>query len=123
MNPTPALPEVGYRMHTSQLPRVRRTDSMGRLSIRGVTGDNRFWAGAVWRPPPGKRGAALHAALVERPCSCIRRLAGQRSKEIQFTRFFRNASVTTAEMAAQAGAGTAARVSGRDVVLIQDTTE
>src|SRR5207249_2752252 len=30
---------------------------------------------------------------------------------------------TTAEMAAQAGAGTAARVSGRDVVVIQDTTE
>ncbi len=97
---------------------------MGRFLIRGDSDDgDRFWAGAVWRPPPGKRGAALHAALVERPCSCIRRLAGQRSKEIQFTRFLRNASVTTAEMAAQAGAGTAARVSGRDVVVIQDTTE
>jgi Transposase DDE domain len=65
----------------------------------------------------------LHAALVKRPCSCIRRLAEKRSKEIQFTRFLRNPSVTTTEIAAHAAAGTAARVSGREVVAIQDTSE
>jgi hypothetical protein len=65
----------------------------------------------------------LHAALVKRPCSRIRRLAGKRSKEIQFTRFLRNPSVTTTEIAAHAAAGTAARVSGREVVAIQDTSE
>jgi DDE family transposase len=65
----------------------------------------------------------LHAALVARPCSCIRRLAGTRAREIQFTRFLRNGSVTATEMAAHAAARTAARAAGRDVVMIQDTSE
>ena len=58
-----------------------------------------------------------------RPGSCIRRLAGTRAREIQFTRFLRNASVTAAEMAAHAAERTAARAAGRDVVVIQDTSE
>jgi hypothetical protein len=65
----------------------------------------------------------LHAALVARPCSCIRRIAGTRAKEIQFTRFLRNGSVSPVEMAAHAAEGTASRVAGRDVVVIQDTSE
>lgn len=65
----------------------------------------------------------MHAALVARPGSCIRRLAGTRAREIQFTRFLRNASVTATEMAAHAAARTAARAAGRDVVVIQDTSE
>jgi hypothetical protein len=65
----------------------------------------------------------LHAALVARPCSCIRRLGGTRAREIQFTRLLRNASVTAVEMAAHAAERTAARVAGRDVVVIQDTSE
>jgi hypothetical protein len=65
----------------------------------------------------------LHAALVARPCSCVRRLAGTRAREIQFARFLRNASVTAVEMAAHAAERTAARVAGRDVVVIQDTSE
>jgi Transposase DDE domain len=60
---------------------------------------------------------------VARPCSCIRRLAGTRAREIQFTRLLRNHSVTAAEMACQAAERTAARVAGRDVVVIQDTSE
>jgi hypothetical protein len=65
----------------------------------------------------------LHAALVARPGSCIRRLAGTRAREIQFTRFLRNASVTATEMAAHAAERTAAQAAGRDVVVIQDTSE
>jgi hypothetical protein len=65
----------------------------------------------------------LHAALVARPCSCVRRLAGNRAREIQFTRFLRNPGVTAAEMAAHAGERTATRAAGRDVVVIQDTSE
>jgi hypothetical protein len=65
----------------------------------------------------------LHAALVARPGSCVRRLAGTRAREIQFTRFLRNASVTATEMAAHAGERTAALAAGRDVVVIQDTSE
>ena len=65
----------------------------------------------------------MHAALVARPGSCIRRLAGTRAREIQFTRFLRNASVTATEMAAHAGERTAAQAAGRDVVVIQDTSE
>jgi Transposase DDE domain len=65
----------------------------------------------------------LHAALVARPGSCIRRLAGARAREIQFTRFLRNGSVTATEMAAYAAERTAARAAGRDLVVIQDTSE
>jgi Transposase DDE domain len=65
----------------------------------------------------------LHAALVARPGSCIRRLAGTRAREIQFTRFLRNGSVTATAMAAHAADRTAARAAGRDVVVIQDTSE
>jgi len=65
----------------------------------------------------------LHAALVARPGSCVRRLAGTRAREIQFTRFLRNASVTATEMAAHAAEHTAARAARRDVVVIQDTSE
>lgn len=82
-----------------------------------------MWAGAVWRPPLGKRGVALHAALAARPCSCIRRLAGTRAREIQFTRFLRNQAVTVAGMAAHTAERTGARAAGRDVVVIQDTSE
>lgn len=65
----------------------------------------------------------MHAALVARPGSCIRRLGGSRAGEIQFTRWLRNPSVTVGEIAASAGAATAERVAGRAVVAIQDTSE
>jgi hypothetical protein len=42
---------------------------------------------------------------------------------MRFTRFLRNASVTAKAMAAHAAASTAARVAGRDVVVLQDTSE
>jgi DDE family transposase len=60
---------------------------------------------------------------VARPCPCVRRLAGTRAREIQFTRFLRNGSVTATEMAVHAAERTAERVAGRDVVVIQDTSE
>jgi hypothetical protein len=65
----------------------------------------------------------MHAALVARPGSCIRRLGGTRAREMQFTRFLRNGAVTASEMARHAGALTAERVRGREVVAIQDTSE
>lgn len=42
---------------------------------------------------------------------------------MQFWRFVHNPSVTAAEMSNHAAEGTAARVGGRDIVAIQDTTE
>jgi Transposase DDE domain len=65
----------------------------------------------------------LHAALVERPGSCIRRLGGTRAREMQFTRFLRNKAVTAPAMAEHAAERAAARVAGRDVVVAQDTSE
>jgi hypothetical protein len=65
----------------------------------------------------------LHAALVARPGSCIRRLAGTRAREIQFTRFLRNKAVTAAEMTDHAAECTAVRAAGRDVIVIQDTSD
>jgi hypothetical protein len=42
---------------------------------------------------------------------------------VRFTRFLRNHAVTAGEMVRHAAAGTAARVAGRDIVVIQDTSE
>ena len=42
---------------------------------------------------------------------------------MRFTRFLRNHSVTAEEMACHAAKGTAARVAGRDIVVVQDTSE
>ena len=70
-----------------------------------------------------KRGARLHAALVARPGSCVRRLGGDRSGEMQFHRFLHNPSVTAAEMSQHAGALTGQRTAGRHIVVAQDTSE
>jgi hypothetical protein len=42
---------------------------------------------------------------------------------MRFTRFLRNRSVSAEEMARHAAIGTAARVAGRDIVVVQDTSE
>src|ERR1035437_7938840 len=108
---------------THLLPKVRGADSVDRLLILGGVDGVRIWTGTVWRPPPGKRGAVLHAALVEKPSCCIRRLGGRRSREVQFTRFLRNPSVTTDAMVGHAVELTAGRAAGRDIVVAQDTSE
>jgi hypothetical protein len=94
-----------------------------RFADGGVDVGHRIRSGPLWRPAAGKRGACLHAALVCRPGSCIRRLGGTRAREMQFTRFLRNSSVTATEMSRHAGDQTSRRVAGRDVIAIQDTSE
>lgn len=42
---------------------------------------------------------------------------------MRFTRFLRNQAVTAGEMVRHAAAGAAARIAGRDVVVVQDTSE
>src|SRR6202000_1615643 len=81
------------------------------------------WAGTVWRSSPGKRGASLHGALVRRPGCCIRPLAGSRAQEVRFTRFLRNEKVGVAEMASHAVSRTAMRAAGREIIVVQDTSE
>ncbi len=85
--------------------------------------EDRVWAGAVRRPPAGKRGAWLHERLVSQPGSCVRRLGGTRAGEMRITRFLRNDAVSVAEISRHAGALTGQRVAGREVVAIQDTSE
>jgi hypothetical protein len=65
----------------------------------------------------------LHAALVAQPGSCVRRLGGDRAGEMQFRRLLHNPSVTAAEMSQHAGNLTGQRVTGRHVVVVQDTSE
>jgi Transposase DDE domain len=81
-------------------------------------------AGAVWRPPPGKRGAYLLGRLVESGGRRVRvrRLGGSRAGEMRLTRFLRNEAVSLEEMLAEAAARTAERCQGRQVLAIQDTT-
>jgi hypothetical protein len=65
----------------------------------------------------------LVEALVERPCSVIRRLGGDRKTEVRFHKLLRYDSVTVAEMAETVGRRTGALAAGRDIALIQDTCE
>ncbi len=83
-----------------------------------------IWAGGVWRPAVGKRGAFLHERLVTvgpRGIS-VRALGGSRAGEIRIGRFLRNDKVTVGEIFATAAAETAGRVTGLHVLAIQDTT-
>lgn len=66
----------------------------------------------------------MHAALVARPGSCIRQLAQQsRARQMQFTRFLRNKAVKAEAIVAHAAERTASRAAGRDIVVVQDTSE
>jgi hypothetical protein len=114
--------ESRYRMHTSSLTRVLKTDSMVEVIRHGGDRGDQLRAGAVWRPPPEKRGAQFHRALVEGRTSSLRRLAGSRSREIQYHRWLRNERVSVAELGATAGARTGEHAAGRDVVVIHDTS-
>src|SRR6202051_3117539 len=99
------------------------TDSLWWRSCGGWCYVDGSRTGTIWRSSPGKRGVSLHEALVRRPCSCIRRLAGNRAQEVRFTRFLRNERVGVAEMASHAASRTAARVAGREIIVVQDASE
>ena len=111
--------------HLFGATRLRRglfSDSMGFDVIRSVS-DAR-WAGAVWRPPAAKRGVFLLSQLVAR-CDGgvrVRALGIDRAGEVRLWRFLHNQRVTPAEMVETARARTLARVKGRHVLAIQDTT-
>lgn len=93
-------------------------------SVGGGEGDERGDAGSIWGSSAGKRGAFLHARLVEDGGRGVRvrRLGRDRAGEIRITRFLRNPAVSVAEMVATAAARTCSRVAGRHVLAIQDTT-
>jgi len=109
---SPSPPGRLRHSHISDLRLSKMSDSLSRLDGGWDVGSA---AGSVWRPPPGKRGAFLHARLVEAGGRGVRvrRLGGNRAGEIRLTRFVRNAAVTVEEMAAAAGARTAGRCAGR----------
>jgi hypothetical protein len=62
-------------------------------------------------------------SLVAKPGCCIRRLGGNRAGEMQIHRLLRNPKVTVEKLAAQAGSRTGVLAQGRDVIVIQDTSE
>lgn len=79
---------------------------------------------SFWRCPVKKNGAALFQSMVSRQTVCLRQLAGNRARELQFGRWLANGKVTAAELIVSACARTAAVAAGRSHVLaIQDTTE
>lgn len=94
------------------------------VSLCGEGGRHGALSGAVWRPPPGKRGAFLLGRLVASGGRKlrVRRLGGNRAGEVRLTRFLRNEAVTCGEMLEQAAERTAERCIGRHVLAIQDTT-
>ena len=77
-----------------------------------------------WRSAAGKRGCFLHRRLVEagRGGIAVRSLGGGRAGEMRLTRFLRNSKVTVGEIVEGAALRTQARVAGRHILAIQDTT-
>lgn len=61
--------------------------------------------------------------MVSRQTVCLRQLAGNRAREVQFGRWLANDKVTPGELIATACARTGERTLGRHVLAIQDTTE
>src|SRR2546429_208310 len=92
-------------MHTSRLLPRKRADSVKPVDSREAFDDMGLrcsWAGTVWRSSPAKRGAQLQAALVARPGSCIRRLAGgHRGRQGQVSRFLYNEAAAAADKESQ----------------------
>lgn len=68
-------------------------------------------------------GGALLAAMQRKRTMCVHRLAKDRKQALQFGYFLASPRVSATEMLATAGRHTAARVQGRHVLAIQDTTE
>jgi len=66
----------------------------------------------------------LRSRLIEVGCKgiSIRRLGGDRAGEMRITRLLRNAKVSAGSIFSEAGAATASRCAGAEVVVIQDTT-
>src|SRR5947207_712499 len=101
----PPIISTGWRRGAVQVSAIAvMADSMVEVIRHGGQCGGKFRVGAVWRPPPGKRGAQLHRALVEKKTSSIRRLADDRNEEVQYHRWFRNDRVNVPEMGATAGA-------------------
>jgi hypothetical protein len=91
-------------------------------SVEG--GGNDHDAGAVRRSAAGKRGAFFLQRLVAhggRGIS-VRALGGDRAGEMRITRFLHNPKVTAAAMMETVLARTCARVCGRHVLAIQDSS-
>ena len=61
--------------------------------------------------------------MVSRQTVCLRQLAGNRAREVQFGRWLANAKVTSGELMTNACARTGEVAAGRHVLAIQDTTE
>lgn len=70
-----------------------------------------------------KVGAALLAAMQQRPSMCLHALAQSRQQTKQFGQFLDNPAVSADEMLVYAGQRTGERAAGRHVLAIQDTTE
>jgi len=87
-------------------------DEIGAHGV-GEFGDNRL----------ANVGADLLRALEEKRTVVIRRLSETRAEEIKFGRFLNNENVTYEEMLATEGARVGECARGRDVLVIQDTTE
>src|SRR5258705_121713 len=92
--------------------------------IRGGWHDRAaFGAGAFRRSAPPKRGVDLLGAMRVRRTVCLRRLSDGHAGEVRYSRFLNSPHVTPAEMLATAANHCAARVAGRHVLAIQDTSE
>lgn len=81
------------------------------------------WLGEFSDERLDRVGRDLLAAMVAKRTVNVRRLGGCRSQEVRFGRFLHNEDVTVEATLAHAADQVGLRARGRDVLVIQDTTE
>jgi hypothetical protein len=82
-----------------------------------------LWLGAFGDERLDRVGRDFLAAMVAKRSVNVRRLGGCRSQEVRFGRFLHNEDVTVEATLAQAADEVGVCAAGRDVLVIQDTTE
>jgi hypothetical protein len=82
-----------------------------------------FWLGKFGDERLDRVGRDLLTEMINKRTVHVRRLGGCRSQEVRFGRFLHNENVTMEAMLAEAAEQVGLRASGRDVLVIQDTTE
>jgi Transposase DDE domain len=98
-------------------------DSLPAVVDSGASGDGGLQSGVFWRSAAAKKGQRALKQVYARSSATMRQLSDNRAEKVGFTRFFRNANVTTGEILETAAALTAQAAVGRHVLVIQDTSE
>ena len=89
----------------------------------GDGGDDGEGSWILRRSAPAKKGRRVLERMCLRTAASQRELSDTRAEEVGFARFFHNPNVSVEEILASAAERTAQAAAGREVLLIEDSSE